>query len=72
MNLEKYFLLDIKKLGIIVLSFIGALVLHNLIYGWFKVEEPFFFILAIIVVPVYFLIAVSYTIFHHVKRYIEK
>jgi len=72
MNLEKYLLLNAKNLGIIILSFIVAVVLHNLIYGIFGIEEAFFFILAVFVIPVYFLISVGYTIFHHVKRIRKK
>jgi len=68
MNLEKYLLLTIKKIGIIVVLFIIAVLLHNFISGWIGVEEPVFFIIAVIVIPVYFLIAVGYTIFHHVKK----
>lgn len=68
MNPEKYLLLDLKKLGIIIASFIVAVILHNLISGLFGIEEAVFFILAVIVIPLYFLISVGYTIFHHVKK----
>ena len=68
MNLEKYLVLDLKKLSLIVLSFFAAVILHNAVYGLFNVEEAFFFIIAVFVVPAYFLVAVFYTIFHHVKH----
>ena len=68
MNPEKYLLLDLKKLGIIIASFIVAVILHNLVSGLLGVEEPVFFILAVFVIPIYFLVSVGYTIFHHVKQ----
>ena len=68
MNPEKYLLLNLKKLGIIIVSFIAAVILHNLISGMLGVEEPVLFILAVFVIPLYFLISVGYTVFHHVKR----
>ena len=79
MNLEKYLLLNLKKLGMIVGAFILAVLLHNLIYALFYSyysrtggDEPVFFLIATVVIPVYFLIAVGYTIFHHVKRIKKK
>ena len=63
MNLEKYLLLSIKELGIIIILFIGATVIHNLIYNMFPV---------MVIIVVYFIIAVIYTVFHHVKRIRKK
>ncbi len=63
MNLEKYLLLSIKELSIIVILFIGAAFIHNLIYKIFPV---------MVIIIVYFIIAVIYTIFHHVKRIRKK
>ena len=72
MNIEKYLFLDIRKTGMIVFAFVIAVLLHNFISGLISFEEPVFFILAVIVIPVYFLICVIYTIFHHVKRHLKK
>ena len=75
MNWEKYLLLNVKKLFIVVGAFILAVLLHNLTYALFYDyfsrtggDEPVFFIIAVIVIPLYFLIAVGYTIFHHVRK----
>lgn len=68
MNLQKYFLLDLKKLGIVILAFIIAVILHNVISGLLKVEEPIFFILAVIAIPGYFIIMVSYTIIYNFRK----
>ena len=79
MNLEKYLLLSWKKLGIIVGAFIAAVLLHNLVYMIFfdyftrtGGDEAFFFIIAIFVIPLYFLTSVGYTIFHHVNKAVKK
>lgn len=73
MNCEKYLLLDVKKLLIIVGSFILAVILHNFVSGLLGgIDEPVFFIIAVIIIPIYFLTAVGYTIFHHVKKRMKK
>ena len=72
MTVEKYLYLNIRKLGIIVLTFIIALLIHNFFYYLFDIEEPIFFLLATFVIPIYFLVSVIYTIFHHVRRRLKK
>jgi len=62
----------LKKFSILtVLSFIGffvSVLLHNLIYGLFGAEEPFFFLLAVVVCPIGFLIGVVGTIALLIKK----
>ncbi|MFC1511213.1 hypothetical protein ACFL5U_02360 [Candidatus Margulisiibacteriota bacterium] len=41
-----------------ILLFLVSVLLHNLIYGLFGVEEAFFFIIAVFVCPVGFLVGV--------------
>ena len=72
MKIEDYLFLDIQKAGMIVFAFILAILLHNFIYALFNFEEPVFSILATIIIPLYFLISVIYTIFHHIKRRLKK
>ncbi|MBW2995747.1 hypothetical protein KY332_00440 [Candidatus Woesearchaeota archaeon] len=79
MKLEKYLLLNLKKLLLIIGAFILAVLLHNLVYALFfdyfsrtGGDEAFFFIIAIFVIPLYFLVSVGYTIFHHVRKRIKK
>jgi len=74
MESDKYFLLNGKKILLIIAGFFIAVILHNLIYGLFKSyfdstigDEPFFFIIAVIVIPVYFLFCVVYTIIKMIK-----
>jgi len=68
-NLDKWFLLTWKKIWIIIVGWFLAIVLHNLVYGLFYNyfqstggDEPFFFIVAIIVIPIYFVFCFIYTL----------
>jgi len=73
-KLDKLFLLTWKKTWIIVVSWFLAVVLHNLVYAIFKncfdslgVDEPFFFIIAIFVIPIYVLVCVIYSLIKLIK-----
>ncbi len=75
MNLEKYFLLNWKKVLIIIIAWILAVILHNLTYALFYDffsstggDEPVFFIIAVIIIPLYFIISIVYTITHKLKK----
>ncbi len=57
-------LLSWRKAWIIVVTGFVSIVLHNLISGLFGVEEAFFFILVIFVLPIYVLIAIFYSLFY--------
>ncbi len=68
MKLKSIFLLTSKKLLLILVSWVVAVLLHNVVYGLFKdffdsheTDEPFFFIIAMIVIPLYLLICLVYT-----------
>ena len=68
MKLKSIFLLTWKKILLILISLVVAVVLHNLVYGLFKdffdshgTDEPFFFIIAVIVIPLYLLICLVYS-----------
>ena len=57
-KLDKFFLLSWKKIFFGLIVWVSAVVLHNLIYtfitGVLKIEiadEPFFFVIAVIVIP---------------------
>ena len=78
-KLDKFFLLSWKKIFFGAIVWISAVVLHNLIYtfitGVLKIEiadEPFFFVIAVIVIPIYFLIAIVYTIMYILKKIQKK
>ena len=72
---EKYFLLSGKRILIVMIAWFIIVILHNLVYGLFQKyfdarggDEPFFFILAIIVIPIYFIIAVVYSLVWKIKN----
>jgi len=70
---DKYFLLSWRKLWIIVVGWFAAVLLHNFIYGlgiyffgqdfWgVGGDEAFFFIISIVVIPIYVLIVFVYSL----------
>jgi len=68
-KLDRFFLLSGKRIFIIMISWFVAVLLHNLIYGLFHTyfdmhvgDEPFFFIIAVIVIPIYFIIGIIYSL----------
>ncbi|MBD3249885.1 hypothetical protein GF336_07600 [Candidatus Woesearchaeota archaeon] len=68
MNYEKYLLLNGKKIVMFLGAFILAVLIHNFFYAITGIEEAVFFLLAVVVIPLYLIISILYTIFHHVKR----
>ncbi len=75
-KLDKLLSLSWKKVLIIIIAWIVAVLLHNIVYGVIKYfnpsfqgDEAFFFIVAIIVIPLYFIIALIYSL---VKFLIKK
>tara|TARA_Y100000310_G_scaffold144610_1_gene143848 strand:+ start:960 stop:1262 length:303 start_codon:yes stop_codon:yes gene_type:complete len=67
MNKEKYFKLSLKKLVIIIGAWFVSVILHNLVSAIFGFEDALFFILAIVVIPAYFIICIIYSIFKIIK-----
>ncbi len=68
MKLDKCLLLSWKRVLMIACAWILSVLLHNLIYGLFYDyysrtggDEPVFFVLAIFVIPLYFIISLVYT-----------
>ena len=74
MKFEKYFLLNWKKVLVIIAAWFLAVILHNMTYAFFmyflkiELEEPVFFMLAIIVIPLYFIISIVYTIIDKLQK----
>jgi len=75
MKIRNILLLTWKKILLILVAWVYAVLLHNLVYGLFKDyfdrhggDEPFFFLIAIIVIPLYVLISLIYTIIFYIKK----
>ncbi len=73
-NLDKWLLLSWKKVAIIIMAWIASVVLHNLVYVIFSDyfnaidgDEPFFFLIAVFVIPIYLVVLVIYTIIKKLK-----
>jgi|TARA_B100002003_G_C13930677_1_gene452114 membrane protein DedA with SNARE-associated domain len=68
MNIEKYLLLNWKKILIIIVAWFLAVILHNAFYAVFNIEEAVFFIIAVIIIPIYVIISIIYTIISKIKK----
>jgi len=73
-KLDKWFLLTWKKLLIIIGAFFLFTILHNVFYALSEISgknlaigEVFFFLIAVIIVPLYFLVCFIYTGFIMIK-----
>ena len=71
MNLQwtdKLFWLSWKKLLLIPAAWVLCVILHNAIYGLFQSyfgpggDEPFFFLLAVVVIPLYTIVSLLYSL----------
>ena len=67
-TVKNLFLFSWRKLWIIVVAGFFSIMLHNAIYGLFNVEEAFFFIVVVFVIPIYFLIMVVYSIIYKLMK----
>ena len=63
---DKYLKLSWKKVWIVVVGGFVSILLHNLISAIFGFEEAVFFIIVILVIPIYFLVMIVYSL---VKRF---
>ena len=68
MKTKKLFLLTWKKLWLIVVIGFISILLHNFISGLLDVEEPFFFIIVVVLIPVYFLICIIYSVIYFIRK----
>lgn len=65
--LDKVLRLTLKRLLLIVAAWVLCVVMHNVIYALFRDffgpngDEPFFFLLAVVVIPLYFVVSLVYT-----------
>ena len=75
---DKYLLLNWKRVLIIACAWVLSVLLHNVIYGLFYEhfrrtggDEPVFFILAIFVIPLYFIVSLVYTVIRKVGKLVR-
>jgi len=67
-NLDKWFLMSWRKAGIIVVGWFLAVLLHNLFYAIFGFEDAIFFTIAFPLIPIYFLIAIVYSLIRWIRK----
>jgi len=65
---KNIFLLNWKKFGLIVASWFVAVILHNFLSALLGFEEPVLFIIAVFIIPFYFLVCVFSTILLKFKK----
>ncbi len=75
MKYDKYFLLSFKRVLWIIGLWIAAVVLHNAVYALFysyftetNGDEPIFFIIAVILIPLYVIVSVFYTLIRYLIK----
>lgn len=72
--LDKVLRLTRKRLLLIVAAWVACVVMHNLIYVLFRDsfgpngDEPFFFLLAVVVIPLYFVVSLVYTVVQLIRH----
>ncbi len=59
---ENFFQLTWRKMYILVVGGFISILLHNLWYAIFGWEEAVFFIIVVILIPLYFIISVIYSL----------
>jgi hypothetical protein len=72
MKLKKLLHLNSKKVMWIIALWIVAVVLHNLIFALFNMEEAVFLILAVLIIPLYTIISLIYTLFVMLNKHTNK
>ena len=66
--LDKMLRLTLGKLLLIIGAWVLCVVMHNVIYGLFhdffgpRGDEPFFFLFTVVVIPLYFVVSLVYTV----------
>ena len=75
---DKYLLLSWKRVLMIACAWVLSVLLHNMIYGLFYRhfsrtggDEAAFFILAVFVIPLYFIISLVYTVIRKVGELVR-
>ncbi|MDO8623293.1 MAG: hypothetical protein Q7R52_03525 [archaeon] len=62
------FMLTWKKFVITLIIWLVAVLLHNFVSGMFQYEEAIFFVIAIVLIPAYLVIAALYTVIKRKKK----
>lgn len=72
--LDKLLRLTWRRLLLILAAWVLCVVMHNAIYALFHDyfgphgDEPFFFLLAVVVIPLYLVVSVAYTLIWLIRQ----
>ncbi len=70
--MKKLFLLSLKKFIWLIVIWIVSVLLHNFVSALLGIEEPVFFLIAVIVIPLYFIISLIYSLVYLIKMKVRK
>jgi len=62
------FLLTWKKFSLTLIIWIVAVIIHNFGSALIGFEEPVFFIIAVIIIPLYLIISIVYSLIYKIKK----
>ena len=73
--LDKLLRMTLKNFFLIIAAWVLCVVMHNVVYGLFRDffgptgDEPFFFfLLAVAVIPLYFVVSLAYTVVQLIRH----
>jgi hypothetical protein len=70
-ELDKYFLLNWKRLYLLAIFWIISIISHKSFYTLFGFESVVFFIILMFITPGYFFISFIYTLYRHLVKVYE-
>lgn len=68
LRMGKYLKLTWRKLWIVVILGFVSILLHNLIAALYNIEEPIFFTIVVLLIPIYLIISTGYSLFKFIKN----
>lgn len=68
---DRIFLLHIKKSLYVIIIWALSIIIHNLIYRFFSMDEEILSTFAVYIMPAYLLVSIIYTLSRH-KKFDEK
>ncbi|MCD6225655.1 hypothetical protein J7J95_01060 [bacterium] len=71
MHWQKLLILNRKKGSVLLGTEVLAILLHNFLGAWLKTEEAFFFVIAVLLIPGYFLLSILFTTVSLVSKKID-
>jgi len=68
MKNNKFFLLSWRKIWLIIVISFLLIIIHNLIYLFFKLDETFLLFIIAVLIPAYFILCIVYSIIWLIEK----